>query len=1003
MQFSDSFNLFFEKKFVYGNGRRSPEGGRGGEVAGQKPKHAAETKEQPTLQDLKDRIKHVKSEVDNIKDENKKKELNKKFNDVEGKMKLIEKGNKEQKQRFIKYTYNKIGKAMTKHGIKFREIKTSTKPKTKSVAKPAAKSSEGPGKTPKSGKEVVRQKPPTIQDLKDRVKYARDNLHKIKDPKEREKLRKKLNETEIVIKKIETEGDLIFGNKKDKQQAITDTYNKIGEKIKKVGIGTKPGAKPPAKPAETLKGPKRKPARYTRLEIKEGRTAKMLVRIFDKINTEGRTGFNDIKGLLNREFKKMKIPTDRVGFTKRIDLPKGYSIAKLKLPKDKEGLPSVAVFNGNKLICYMNVGKNSKGKDVNRWQHAEDIGSHGRIDSTDRQALRIAQIIKCNALLPRAMHQIIEAPPGKINFKNPEAAKNFRLALKGMARFSGRNVNKFHAKFAMANVFFTRSANHEHGEFKIKLNIGGLQKTLFYNTSSNRLGIATFDNKSRRTSKYGSETIGTWTKEKSGKFDEQQKTLKNAAEKRTRRLDTLRAKEGKLAVMRDLISTDAHSKGVVKDMQADSFTVQASKEYIKNTNIAKLLNLKAVKGKLVYITIKTTRRGKTITKKGLYVPGQKWAYNLDKRERQRSSRLTFKNKDKISIEYKNPLPAKQLRKIVTSRDKGVLKFERMRTYSQLRGYEAKFRKYILMGGTAKNLAKFAKNKQLKKALDDHKPNAANKFGASKLLRIGIEDKFKNEKKFTDKLALQSIVVETKMLDKAIAAQKNTNKEKALDVPIEQMQYEEAEEKYNVTKAKCMRMNVRLKKYKRTVNSRLKLEPLSKYKSDYYKPKDILKRGALSKNTDLIKEMGYKKMTELVNTEIKVLQQGLDRTEADITFTLLDKKVKEFNKLKGKLSDSDLRLLQKFKGKVEGYDPKKIATPPNGNWNKIMIRRAGAKKFNEIMQVEIQVLTNAIANIKGKKKPKRRRRRRRRRKTNPKANLKVNPKKKTIEPELGGRG
>ncbi|MFC1810994.1 hypothetical protein ACFLZH_05825, partial [Patescibacteria group bacterium] len=699
MRFSDTFNLFFEKKFVYD---KDKPGGR--EVVSKKPERVAETKKLATMQDLKDRIKHAGGKLGKVRNKGKRKKLKAKLDNVERKLAFINALPEKQKQKIITETYNKIGKKMTKHRIEFRPKKPPAKP----TATPRTTST-----TPKKA----------------------------------------------------------------------------------------PGAakKSSAKPAETPKIPKRRPAKYTPLEIKNGPAEKKLLGSLKYIDRNGRSGFNQMRPVLEREVGRItkSMPPGKEGFVQRVDLPDGYSVAKMKLPKDKSGFTSEVILKGEKLICY---------KDYMGWHHAEDIGPHGRIDSVGKQALRIAQIIKCNALLPRAMHQMIESPPGKISFKNPQAKKDFRMALKGMARFSGRNVKTFMARFKMAKVIFNRSSNPEHGEFEIILNVGGLQKTLFYNTASDRLGIATFDKNSVLTSKYGTEEVGAWSPEQSKKFDKDQSTLKKARERRSRRLESKLGTENKIAVTTDLISKGAIEKGAIARISETSFTVKSTtregKKYIGKARIHKLLNLRAVKGKLVYITI-TSKKGRV--KKGLYIPGQKTAYKLDKRGRQRRKRLTFKNGDKISVRYAPP--PKNLKKIVNRRDRRVLKVETMATYSRLRNYEAKFRKYKLMGGSEKKLAQFTKNEKLKSLFTKYPSKGKKDFDALKKIREQVGKVIAAE---GEKTAVALIHAEDKAIDKAITAQRKANKDAMSGMTVEQAEVENFMSDYTTKHAEFIKHKGKLK-------------------------------------------------------------------------------------------------------------------------------------------------------------------------------------------------
>lgn len=78
---------------------------------------------------------------------------------------------------------------------------------------------------------------------------------------------------------------------------------------------------------------------------------------------------------------------------------------------------------------------------------------------------------------------------------------------------------------------------------------------------------------------------------------------------------------------------------------------------------------------------------------------------------------------------------------------------------------------------------------------------------------------------------------------------------------------------------------------------------------------------------------------------------------------LGEKIQEFKKLKGKLSDLDLKPLNKYKN-IKGYDPKNILNMSNwaGKKGQELLRRIGNKKAIQILEDEFAVIHKGLVKI-----------------------------------------
>ena len=85
----------------------------------------------------------------------------------------------------------------------------------------------------------------------------------------------------------------------------------------------------------------------------------------------------------------------------------------------------------------------------------------------------------------------------------------------------------------------------------------------------------------------------------------------------------------------------------------------------------------------------------------------------------------------------------------------------------------------------------------------------------------------------------------------------------------------------------------------------------------------------------------------------------ERIEGDMVAKKLSRSILKFKKLGGKVSDLNLKPLEKYKSKY--YDPAQILTMKN--WNKKNLNKLGYKRAIEILKVEMKVISEGLNRIK----------------------------------------
>ena len=200
--------------------------------------------------------------------------------------------------------------------------------------------------------------------------------------------------------------------------------------------------------------------------------------LLGKVVEGGRESFDQNKNEITKLIESLNIQPGTDGKAVSVDLPGGFTLGYVNWAKTVGKNPNFAIFKDGETVCYMQDNGGAKME----LTHARELGQNERPDF----GRRVAELIKCNVMLPKALSQIKEHPDTKnIIFANPTAINDFKASLMTMAKMSQTDKPSWEANYGGKIVQFERKGPMS-GVFKIEVN----GKMLYFDTSKqNSIGL----------------------------------------------------------------------------------------------------------------------------------------------------------------------------------------------------------------------------------------------------------------------------------------------------------------------------------------------------------------------------------------------------------------------------------------------------------------------------------------------------------------------------------
>lgn len=537
-----------------------------------------------------------------------------------------------------------------------------------------------PAEAVEAGKQQPEQKE-TSEQLKQRaldtVDWIDDMRDKLKDPKYKDQ--KQFADLEKRLGTIQDKLKTILENNADKKAEVRDNVLKMLDDTLKIYQEANKATGGKIDVPEPIQAPKQAPKPVEKGSDKPGKgpegkketvptePKEKLSYLLGKVMKGGREAFEKNKSEITKLIESLDIKPGAEDQATSMDLPGGFTLGHVNWPKRAGKMPNFAIFKDGETVCYMQDNGGAKPELV----HARELGQNERPDF----GRRVAELIKCNVMLPKALSQIKEHPTGKnIIFANPMALNDFKMALITMAKMSQTDKPSWEANYGGKTVQFERKGPMD-GVFKIQVN----GKMMYFNTADpNRIGL-------EQPAKNGGKEVSYWDAgdfllspkeqarsdrresilkkretviQKEKQAEEKARAEKKAQEETARELREIKKEFEKSDNAKVDRLIDPKFKNLVSKSVQKSITIKADEKdkqglaLINNTTIDKLIDLKKIRTEMASITIKGAP-GKP-DRKGLYYPGQKTIYEVDAAGKQTNNRMKFYNGDTISFEFKNP-------------------------------------------------------------------------------------------------------------------------------------------------------------------------------------------------------------------------------------------------------------------------------------------------------------------------------------------------------------
>ena len=547
-----------------------------------------------------------------------------------------------------------------------------------SAPKPAA----GPEKV-EAGKQQPEQKETPEQLAKralDTIDWIDGMRDKLKDPKYKDL--KQFGDLEKRLGTIQDRLKTILENNTDKKAEVRenvlkmlDDTLKIYQEANKATKGKidvpEPQQAPKVAPAQA---PKSVPANAPKPVEKQGKNPEgkketvptepkeKLSYLLGKVMEGGRGSFDQNKNEITKLIESLDIKPGAENQAASVDLPGGFTLGHVNWPKTAGKNPNFAIFKDGETVCYMQDNGGAKME----LTHARELGQNERPDF----GRRVAELIKCNVMLPKALSQIKEHPTGKnIIFANPTALNEFKASLMTMAKMSQTDKPSWEANYGGKTVQFNRKSPTD-GIFKIQVN----GKMMYFDTTMpTSIGLEQPAEKGGKEVSYWDSGDFLLTPQEQIKSDRRESILKSREtvqkkdeeqakkqlEEKQKQEQEAKLKEEQVKTkVSDLVSQDFKNLVVQNDKDPKSITVSAKAddkkglELINKSEIGKLLNLDQIKTEMVSVKINAPGKPERV---GLYYPGQKTVYEVDKTTgKQTNNRIKFYNGDTLSFEFKQP-------------------------------------------------------------------------------------------------------------------------------------------------------------------------------------------------------------------------------------------------------------------------------------------------------------------------------------------------------------
>lgn len=390
-----------------------------------------------------------------------------------------------------------------------------------------------------------------------------------------------------------------------------------------------------------------------------------LALIFKKIEKEGMGALKDniaqFRILIEKmglEFQKDKITKVKVG---------AYTIATCGWSKHAGVKPSIVVFKGEgpQVVLYKRGKYNRRHFGTTNWQVSRMLPAYQNTTWTRRFAERMGA--------NNALDQVLSQIKGKeFTFTSPDAQKMFEAALHKLSIYSGKSWKA--AYEGGTEVHF----NKANGYFKVVLPGGrsfyyhaGAPGTFIRPGTKKRCAFGVYSAKQvrglSRLRKRMSEDREAAEKRATLKKQQEEAARKKAEVAKKKAAETRRKAQlehNKKQATRESTVDQKYGKYIKNSKDPLVFTVdfgnaknEKGKKLIDAVKIHHLFKLDELKkqGKVLLVTI-TDAKGKK--RFGMYYPGQKTVYELDKKGgKQTKNPLKFSNKDKFAIKVVNPTEA----------------------------------------------------------------------------------------------------------------------------------------------------------------------------------------------------------------------------------------------------------------------------------------------------------------------------------------------------------
>lgn len=419
--------------------------------------------------------------------------------------------------------------------------------------------------------------------------------------------------------------------------------------------------------------------------------------LLTKIEKGGMEAFQVLSDKLVGLVNSLNLKPNQEDSSQMFDLPNGYKVSLIKWPASmkKSYLLTNMIFSGpnGKTICF---------RQGIQWRHSEAPHTSNDIGHVS------AEIVKSNAAIPGAIDGIVKHGD-KVAFKHNVHERTFKDSLKYLA-----------ANAKLDNPIKLRNANitYKNYEFTIEASIKGVgNRVMIYNPRTDSLQTVTY----KGSKESGRTEFGSMNQREQKEYDQNIKDNKEKSEAATKRK---KYDEG-IAKTKGMLNDQYVKKGYVKfdeyhpktTVDTNKFTIDApkGKTQVENRERAKLLNMRIdqllqlnrVTDKVMRITITSKdKKGKEVKKEGMYWPGQKTAYMLDKKGNQTRRRLTYKNGD--TINYQMVEPTADLRKSLTTTDRNkqrVPTAEKIKMNDNAGKTVAQLKEFKKLGGKATDLPK----------------------------------------------------------------------------------------------------------------------------------------------------------------------------------------------------------------------------------------------------------------------------------------------------------